>query len=78
MRNDKNPRPQPMDNGLTLPPLLTPEQVAEYLGIPVRRLYAWRLDGKGPKFVKVGHNLRYRTSDIGDYVEQNLRGPSTS
>jgi predicted DNA-binding transcriptional regulator AlpA len=51
--------------------LLTPVDVAEILGIPVKSLYAWRHRGVGPQALKIGRHLRYRPSD----VEAFLAGP---
>jgi predicted DNA-binding transcriptional regulator AlpA len=42
-----------------LEPLLTVHELSEYLGIPVATLYDWRVDGVGPKAVKLGRSLRY-------------------
>jgi excisionase family DNA binding protein len=45
-------------------PLGTTEQVAEYLGVPVRTLELWRHKGAGPKYARVGKYVRYRWSDV--------------
>jgi hypothetical protein len=37
-----------------LEPLLSIEDLAEYLGVPVTTIYDWRVDGKGPCGVRVG------------------------
>ncbi|MFC4949968.1 helix-turn-helix transcriptional regulator [Pseudonocardia sp. GCM10023141] len=41
------------------PRLWTVQDVAEYLGVPVRTLYEWRGKGYGPQARKVGKYLRY-------------------
>ncbi len=43
--------------------LLTPEEVAEFLGIKVETIYQWKFYGK-IKFVKIGNRLRFREEDI--------------
>jgi excisionase family DNA binding protein len=48
--------------------LLTPEQLAEALQVPVRTLYKWRADGKGPQGIKVGKYLRYRQAAVDAYL----------
>jgi excisionase family DNA binding protein len=48
----------------------TAEQVAEYLGVPVATLYAWRHRGVGPRASKVGRHLRYRWIDVERYLDQ--------
>ena len=47
-----------------LEPLLSIEELSEYLDVPVRTLYDWRLSGKGPCAVHVGRQLRYFISDV--------------
>ena len=37
-----------------LEPLLSMEELSEYLNVPMRTLYDWRLAGKGPCAVHVG------------------------
>jgi excisionase family DNA binding protein len=50
--------------------LLTPEQVSEMLGVPVRTLYSWRFNKKGPKSLKVGRYLRYREDDVRRWLDE--------
>nr|WP_228501709.1 helix-turn-helix domain-containing protein [Nocardioides agariphilus] len=52
----------PTLNGLE--PLMSIEELSEYLHVPVRTLYDWRLAGKGPCAVHVGRQLRYFVSDV--------------
>lgn len=44
--------------------MLSPDEVAELLGISVRTVYAWRYRGDGPPGFKVGRHVRYRPSDV--------------
>lgn len=48
--------------------LLSPSELSEALGIPVKTLYAWRLEGKGPVSVKVGRHVRYRPGDVERWI----------
>lgn len=50
--------------------LVTSRQAAEILGVPEGTLGQWRFAGRGPKFVKVGRMVRYRVSDIDEYLEE--------
>lgn len=50
-------------------PLGTPEEVAEYIRKPVRTLEQWRYRGVGPRFVKVGRDVRYRWEDVDAYLK---------
>lgn len=45
-------------------PLATPEEVAEYYGVPVQTLYQWRSRGKGPKSRRIGRHIRYEWDDV--------------
>ncbi|MGB4834513.1 MAG: helix-turn-helix domain-containing protein [Nostocoides sp.] len=47
-----------------LEPLLSIEELSEYLHVPVKTLYDWRLTGKGPRAVHVGRQLRFFVSDV--------------
>jgi excisionase family DNA binding protein len=40
--------------------LMTVEQVADYLNVPVKTVYRWRLTGTGPRGARVGRYVRYR------------------
>lgn len=44
--------------------LLTPEEVAEILGVPKGTLYKWRLVAEGPPAMRIGKHLRYRPADL--------------
>ena len=44
--------------------LATPTEIAVYLQVPVRTLYAWRYQRKGPRAHRVGRHLRYRWEDV--------------
>lgn len=49
--------------------MLTIEELSEYLGVPVRTLYDWRLSGRGPRAVHVGRQLRYFISDVQRWLD---------
>ena len=62
-----------------LEPLLNIEELSDYLRVPVRTLYDWRLAGKGPCAVHVGRQLRYFVSDVRDWLtEQRELEPGRS
>src|SRR5205085_5190016 len=54
-----------------LPELGTPAQVAKYLHTTVNSLARKRYVGNRPRFIKVGHKVLYRWSDVLDWLEQN-------
>lgn len=53
--------------------LLTADELAFYLDVPVTTLYAWRYRGEGPVGFRVGNHLRYRWSDIEDWISERVR-----
>jgi excisionase family DNA binding protein len=57
---------------VTLEPerLLSPKQVASYLGVPVTTLYVWRHRGGGPPAFRVGRHLRYRREDLEEWLKR--------
>lgn len=52
----------------SLEPLLTAQDVADYLGVPVATLYTWRYRGDGPPGFRVGRHLRYRWDDVEEWI----------
>jgi predicted DNA-binding transcriptional regulator AlpA len=52
--------------------LKTPE-AAEILGLSPITLEIWRIQGKGPKFRKIGRLVRYAESDIHAYITAATR-----
>jgi excisionase family DNA binding protein len=47
-----------------LEPLLSIEDLARYLGVPVATIYDWRVDGKGPRAIKIGRYVKFTLSDV--------------
>ena len=52
--------------------LLTVEELAEYLGVPVTTVYAWRYHSRGPPGFLVGRHLRFRRSDVESWIEDRI------
>lgn len=67
----------PTDTPPALDELLTPQQVADYRGTTVAVLAQERHKGAGPKFIRDGRRIRYRASDIRDYLTANTETPSS-
>jgi excisionase family DNA binding protein len=51
--------------------LLSPEDLADYLQVPVKTIYNWRSARKGPRAVKVGRHVRFRQADVDAWLEHN-------
>lgn len=57
--------------------LMDETQAGEYLGgsenpLSPRTLQRWRLEGRGPKYFKVGRLVRYSTETLNEYITANL------
>lgn len=50
--------------------LMTPTELAEVLETHERTLANWRTSGRGPQFVKVGANVRYRRDDVDRWLDE--------
>jgi predicted DNA-binding transcriptional regulator AlpA len=58
---------------MDLTPLLTERDLSALLQRPTSTLQMWRRTGQGPKFVKAGHAVRYRPSDVDQWLSQQTR-----
>ncbi|MCL2780651.1 MAG: helix-turn-helix domain-containing protein [Actinomycetia bacterium] len=47
-----------------LDPLLSIEELSEYLGVPVTTIYDWRVGGRGPCAIRVGRYLKFAVADV--------------
>jgi excisionase family DNA binding protein len=53
--------------------LITEAQAAERLGMKPSTLRRWRWEGRGPGFIKIGHRVRYRESEVESFIEAGRR-----
>jgi len=51
------------------PTLLNQQQLAEDLNVSPRTLEKWRVEGYGPRWVRVGSLCRYRPADVQAWLE---------
>jgi len=58
--------------------LVEPQEVADYLLVPVATLAQWRYLGQGPRFHKVGRFVRYRWSDVEKWLAVQSRTSTRS
>jgi excisionase family DNA binding protein len=58
-------------------PLLTQDEVAEYLKLSVRTVERLRVTGAGPKFLKIRNSVRYRPESVEAWLASRVVG-STS
>ena len=53
--------------------LLNTNQLAKVLGISSKTLSAYRRDGTGPEYVKLGHLVRYQMEDVQAWLEEKKK-----
>lgn len=57
--------------------LVDVHELAAYLGVPVKTLYAWRYRREGPPAFRVGRHLRYRWRDVQMWIEERIEPTSS-
>lgn len=55
-------------------PLADTKEVAEYLRKEPHTLENWRSKGFGPAWIKNGHDVLYRWSDVEEWLSSRQRG----
>lgn len=53
---------------------LTRPEVSERLKVSVKTLAQWATQGRGPRYVRMGHLCRYRLSDLIAWEERQKTG----
>ena len=53
--------------------LLTENEASEILNCTKAALRRWRRERRGPDFIKIGRLVRYRESDLLDFIDINTR-----
>ena len=49
--------------------LLSVQEVAELLQVPVTTIYHWRHRGEGPRPMRLGKHLRFDPADVARWIE---------
>ena len=44
--------------------LMSVQELADFLDVPVKTIYAWRYHGEGPRGFRVGRHVRFRWADV--------------
>lgn len=53
--------------------IMTPDEVADYLGATTTWLAQMRYRGDGPAFLKLGRVIRYRERDLTEWLDSRVR-----
>lgn len=62
--------------GVTANEPLTEAVAAARLGLKVATLRAWRHQGRGPAFVRLGRAIRYLSGDVDQFLSANRHSPT--
>lgn len=57
------------------PNLVTTKVASRMLCVPAATLTFWRFAGKGPRFIRMCRNVRYRVSDLEEFAGGPLDVP---
>jgi hypothetical protein len=52
--------------------VLTAEETARLLKLATQTLARWRVEGTGPKFVRLGNRIFYRSADIENFLSTRI------
>lgn len=66
--NEPGERPCDCNAVAPLDPMLTTEEVGQFLRVPVDTIYAWRHRGDGPEGHRMGKHLRFYRDDVLAFV----------
>lgn len=69
-------QPLPFDDPAPAPRrserLLSAQELADYLEVPVKTIYTWRHRNTGPRGFRIGKHLRYRWGDIEAWLDARI------
>lgn len=57
--------------------LLTPKQLAALFAVNENTLAKWRLQGNGPKFIKIQRHVRYAANDVVRWTNERTFASTT-
>jgi excisionase family DNA binding protein len=76
MSADVSPIPDRSFRGRSGPnsPLLSPDELAALLGVPLPTIYRWRSRQQGPVGFRIGRHVRYSLEDVHEWLESRRDG----
>ncbi len=48
------------------------QELAAYLDIPMKTIYAWRYHGEGPRGFRIGRHVRFRWHDVEAWLADRI------
>jgi excisionase family DNA binding protein len=52
---------------------LSPAQVAELFGLPVKSIYEWSTKRTGPPKYRIGRHLRFKRSEVNEWADSRRK-----
>ena len=52
---------------------LSTQQAADYLGVSLKTIAKWRVQGVGPAYRKIGRIIKYLVNDLDGWADSRLR-----
>jgi excisionase family DNA binding protein len=52
--------------------LMSVKELADFLDVPVKTIYAWRYHGDGPRGFRVGRHVRFRWHDVQAWLADRI------
>ncbi|MFN2490385.1 MAG: helix-turn-helix transcriptional regulator [Actinomycetota bacterium] len=77
MHSDSMERTRGQNGTATRATLLTVEDLAKHLKVPVATIYRWNHDGSGPPRYRLGRWCRYSLEDVEQWLESRSDDPET-
>jgi excisionase family DNA binding protein len=65
-RRNLNSEPETSDSAVTA--LLTESEVSRVLRVSLATLRKWRVEKRGPRFIKIGSLVRYQLEDLREWL----------
>ena len=53
--------------------LLSPQELSEFLHVPLATVYGWRHKSEGPPGIKVGRHVRYRRNVVEKWLDDRSK-----
>jgi excisionase family DNA binding protein len=55
--------------------MMSPQELADFLNLPLATIYRWRHLGEGPRASKLGRHVRYRRADVEAWLDARSLQP---
>jgi excisionase family DNA binding protein len=69
---------KPKPATVPLDALLTVEETADLLRVSKSSLDKWRILGSGPRYTRVGRRIRYRSSDLAQFIDSRTQASTSA